>query len=110
MSVSRRADVAPTRRVVSVKFLGFLRRVAGHREISVAVGTDTTVGDLLQTLARTHGDEFSQAVFRAPGEVHTYVRVFLNEDEAQMADRVAPGGVPVEVALLVLPGFEGGSG
>ena len=108
MSVSRNADMALTSRVVSVKFLGFLRRVAGHREIEVAVGADTTVGDLLQTLARTHGDEFGQAVFRSPGEVHTYLRVFLNEEEARVTDRVAPGGFPAEVALLVLPGFEGG--
>lgn len=101
--------MATPSRVVSVKFLGFLRRVAGHREISVAVDAGTTVGDLLQTLARTHGGEFTQAVFRAPGEVHTHLRVFLNEEEARMTDPVVPGGSPAEVALLVVPGFEGGS-
>jgi hypothetical protein len=109
MSASGRADTAPGSRVVSVKFLGYLRRVAGHREIRVAVDADATVDDLLLALARTHGDEFSQAVFRAPGEVHTHLRVFLDEEEARMTDRVAPGGSPAEVALLVVPGFEGGS-
>jgi hypothetical protein len=109
MSASGRADTAPGSRVVSVKLLGYQRRVAGHREIRVAVDADATVDDLLLALARTHGDEFSQAVFRAPGEVHTHLRVFLDEEEARMTDRVAPGGSPAEVALLVVPGFEGGS-
>jgi molybdopterin converting factor small subunit len=108
VSVLRRAATAPTGTVVSVRFLGYLRRVAGHREIEVTVDADTTVDDLLQTLARTHGEEFSRAIFRAPGEVHTYLRVFLNEEEARMTDRVAPGGSAAEMALLVVPGFEGG--
>ena len=98
----------PTR-VVSVKFLGFLRRVAGQREISVAVDPDATVSDLLQALARTYGPDFTESVFRAPGEVHTHLRVFLNEEEAGMTDRITLGGSPAEVALLVVPGFEGGS-
>jgi hypothetical protein len=108
MSASGRPDTAPASRVVSVKFLGYLRRVAGHREIRVTVDADATVDDLLQTLARTHGDAFSRAVFRAPGEVHTHLRVFLNEEEARLTDPVAPGGSPAELALLVVPGFEGG--
>jgi hypothetical protein len=102
-------EMAPPSRVVSVMFLGFLRRVAGHREIRVAVDADATVEDLLQALARTYGGSFSDAVFRAPGEVHTHLRAFLNGEEARMTDRVAPGGSPAEVALLAVPGFEGGS-
>ena len=101
--------MATPSRVVSVTFLGFLRRVAGHREIRVAMDADATVDHLLQTLVRTYGGDFSDAVFRAPGEVHTHLRVFLNEEEARMSDRVAPGGSPADVALLVVPGFEGGS-
>lgn len=100
--------MATTSRVVSVKFLGSLRRVAGHREICVAVDADATVSDLLQTLAHAYGRDFSETVFRAPGQVHTYLRVFLDEEEARMNDRVAPEGSPAEVALLVMPGFEGG--
>lgn len=109
MSAAPRPDTAPISRVVSVKFLGFLRRVAGCREIRVTVDADATVDDLLRTLARTHGEAFSEAVFRAPGEVHTHLRVFLNEEEARPTDRIAPGDSPAEVALLVVPGFEGGS-
>jgi len=110
LSASGRADTTPAGRVVSVKFLGYLRRVAGHREIRVAVDADATVDDLLQTLARAHGDEFSQAVFRAPGEVHTHLRAFLDEHDAELDDRVArAGGAATSVAVLVVPGFEGGS-
>jgi molybdopterin converting factor small subunit len=108
MSASGCAETAPAGRVVSVKFLGYLRRVAGHREIEVAVDADTTVDDLLQTLARTHGEVQPGRLPRAGRGVHTYLRVFLNEEEARMTDRVAPGGSPAEMALLVVPGFEGG--
>jgi molybdopterin converting factor small subunit len=101
--------VATSSRTVSVKFLGFLRRVAGHREVGVAVSVDATVGDLLQALAGRYGDAFTEAVFRAPGEVHTHLRVFLNGDEARLTDRLTGDGSSAEVALLIVPGFEGGS-
>ncbi len=98
-----------TGRVVSVKCLGFLRHVVQAGEVGIAVDAEATVGDLLRALADRYGRDFSEAVFRVPGEVHTHVRVFLNEEEARVGDRVAPGGAPAEVAVLVVPGFEGGS-
>lgn len=95
--------------IVSVKFLGALRRLAGHRETRIAVDTDATVADLLEALARTYGRDFSDAVFRVPGELQTHVRVFLDERETSLTDRVGSAGSTGEVALLVVPGFEGGS-
>ena len=100
--------MATTSPVVSVTFLGVLRRVAGHREMTLAMDADATVSDLLQALVRACGRDFDEAVFRAPGEVHTYLRVFVNEEEARMTDRVAPAGSAADVAVLVMPGFEGG--
>jgi hypothetical protein len=73
------------------------------------VGPDATVDDLLRALAGMYGDDFREAIFRAPGEAHTHLRVFLDEEEARLTDRVTPGGAAAEVALLVVPGFEGGS-
>lgn len=96
-------------RVVSVTFLGALRRLAGRRETHVAIDADATVADLLETLGQTYGRAFNDAVFRTPGELQTYVRVFLDEQEAAPTDRVVAGGSAGAVALLIVPGFEGGS-
>ena len=101
--------MATTGRVVSVKFLGFLQRLAGHREASVEVAADATLADLLDALARSYGPAFASAIFRNPGEVHTHLRVFVNEEEAQVTDRIVTGGEAAQVAVLVVPGFEGGS-
>jgi molybdopterin converting factor small subunit len=95
--------------VVPVKFLGLLQHLAGCRKVAVEVDTKATVGDLLASLAALYGPEFTTAVFRAPGEVHTHLRVFLNEQDAQVTDRIAADGEAPQVAVLVVPGFEGGS-
>ena len=95
--------------VVRVKFLGALARLAGQRETSLAIDADATVADLLETMGRAYARGFGDAIFRAPGELQTYLRVFLDEREAGPADRVVAGGSAGEVALLVIPGFEGGS-
>jgi hypothetical protein len=101
--------LASTSRVVSVTFLGFLRHVVRAREITIALDAGATVRDLLEALARAHGARFTEAVFRAPGQVHTHLRVFVDEEEARLDDPVARGDSPAAVALLVVPGFEGGS-
>ncbi len=95
---------------VSVTFLGALGRLAGRREATVAVETSATVGDLLASLAATYGPDFAGALFRVPGEAHTHLRVFLDEQEAALTDRIASAGEAARVAVLVVPGFEGGSG
>ncbi|MBI4594153.1 MAG: MoaD/ThiS family protein [Candidatus Rokubacteria bacterium] len=98
-------------RVVSVKFLGFLQRLAGRREARVEIEEGATVMDLLAHLADGFGPEFAAAIFRAPREAHAHLRVFLNEEEAGVTDPVPAGGEgPASVAVLILPVFEGGSG
>ena len=102
--------MATESRIVSVKFLGFLQRLAGGREASVEVEASATVADLLASLGATYGPEFVGAVFRAPGEAHTHLRVFLNEEEASMTDCVTRGDAPAaRMDLLVLPMVAGGS-
>lgn len=96
--------------MVAVKFLGFLERVAGHRETRVEVDDGATVLDLVAMLAERYGPEFSASVFRAPRQVHTHLRVFLNEEEVGVDDCIArDGSGTAEVTVLVLPAFEGGS-
>lgn len=96
--------------MVRVKFLGFLERVAGHRETTVEVDEGATVLDLVQTLADRYGSRFSSSVFHSPRRVQTYLRVFVNEEQVELNDPVIQDTRgAAEVRLLVLPGLEGGS-
>jgi hypothetical protein len=74
----------------------------------VEIGAGATVADLLARLAANYGPEFAGALFRVPGEVHTHLRVFLDEEEALVTDRIVKAGGAARVAVLVVPGFEGG--
>jgi len=98
------------KRQVTVRFLGFLERLAGRREASVEIEDGTTVQDLLSLLGEAYGAEFRAAVFRAPDQVQvqTHLRVFLNDGEACMTDDVTGPDAPAKVNLMVLPAFEGG--
>lgn len=94
---------------VSVRLLGPLGRLAGARETSVDVTDGTTIVDVLATLATRYGPAFAAAVFRAPREVHTYVRVFVDEQEISVDHAVGrAGGPPAQLAVLAILGFEGG--
>jgi len=97
-------------RVVRLRLLGPLARLAGRRETICVVPEGATVHDLLMTLAARYGPEFASALLRAPGELHTHVRVFVDGADADPHDPVAvgPAAAP-EVTVLVMPIFEGGS-
>lgn len=89
--------------------MGSLAKLAGQREVTVEVEESVTCLDLLDHLADRFGPRFSSSLFRAPGELHTYVRVFLNEEEMRSLDRPLPlhDGRP-QVAVFVLPAMTGG--
>lgn len=96
---------------VAVKFLGFLEKLTGHREITLQVGERSTVLDLLQELNERFGPRFYASVFRVPGELHTYVRIFVNEEEVSSLDLPLPfQDGPTQVAVFLLPAMTGGAG
>ena len=100
----------PTPRVVLVRFLGFLQRLTDHRETSVEIQSETTVLDLLNTLTKRYGEDFSSALFRAPGEVQTYLSIFLDDEEVSVSEPISTDqSTTRKVELLILPIFEGGS-
>ena len=95
---------------IQLKLMGPLGRLAGERETRLLVDEGATVRDLLTLLAARYGPEFAAAIFRAPGEVHTHLRAFLDEQDAELGDPIArEGRTPAAVAVLIVPGFEGGS-
>ncbi len=96
--------------MLSVKFLGYVARLAGARETTVEIDDATTILDVLGALAVRYGPRFASSVFLAPGQVHTHLRVFLGEREAAIDTPIRAGdGSAPELAVLVIPGFEGGS-
>ena len=97
-------------RTVRLRLLGPLARLAGRRETTCAVAEGATVRDLLMALAARYGPEFASALLRAPGELHTHVRVFVDGADADPHDPVVTGPAAApEVTVLVMPIFEGGS-
>ncbi|MEE8349441.1 MAG: MoaD/ThiS family protein, partial [Acidobacteriota bacterium] len=98
----------PAQCQVQVRFLGILERLTGQRETQVEIGTDQVILDLLETLCQRYGEEFSSNLFRAPGKVHTYLRIFLDEMEVQPTDGFTPNSTS-KMELIILPIFEGGS-
>ncbi len=95
---------------VRCRLLGPLARLAGRRETICAVAEGATVRDLLLALAARYGPEFAAALLRAPGELHTHVRVFVDGADAEPNDLVGGGTTPApQVTVLVMPIFEGGS-
>ncbi len=94
---------------MSVKLLGLLPRLAGAREAHVEVEDGATVFDVLTALGARYGADLRSALFRTPADVHSYLRVFLDEEEASISSPVLrPGGAAASVAVLPMHGFEGG--
>ncbi|MEK7387879.1 MAG: MoaD/ThiS family protein [candidate division NC10 bacterium] len=97
-------------RTVRLRLLGPLARLAGRRETTCDVQEGATVRDVLIALAARYGPEFASALLRAPGELHTHVRVFVDGADADPHDPVVTGPAAApEVTVLVMPIFEGGS-
>ena len=100
----------PTHRFVLVRFLGFLQRLTNHRETQVEIQGETTVLELLTILGKRYGPDFTSAIFRAPGEVQTYLSIFLDDEEVPVSEPIsADQSRARKVELLILPVFEGGS-
>ena len=100
----------PTPRVVLVRFLGFLQRLTDHRETQVEIQGETTILELLTTLGKRYGPDFTSAIFRAPGEVQTYLSIFLDDEEVSVSEPIGTDqSTTRKIELLILPIFEGGS-
>ncbi len=100
----------PTHRIVLVRFLGFLQRLTDHRETQVEIQGETTILELLTILGKRYGPDFTSAIFRAPGEVQTYLSIFLDDEEVSVSEPISENqSTARKVELLILPVFEGGS-
>lgn len=91
---------------VQVSYLGLVRNVIGCREEQVEINLGTTIGELLERLARRHGDGFRQSVFRESGELRATALVCVNDrDIAQLQgfDTRLESGEKISVVVGVYP-------
>ena len=93
----------------SVKLFGRLGQQMGERSFSIEIDEGVCLKTLLELLEQRFGEEFSEAIYREPGVLQTYTRIFLNDEPiSDLSTRVtAPDGT-AEVGLILLSAVEGG--
>lgn len=95
-------------RTIVVRFLGALARIAGEREATVEIAEHATIGDVLEVLASRYDPRFAASIFAAPGRLHSYLRVFIDDEEAAVDTPVAHATTP-RMSMLLFPAIEGGA-
>ena len=93
---------------VSVTFMGELPSIIGQRSLQVALPEGATVGELLESLSKTYGDNFTCRVFCAPAKLHHTMLIFVDgenvKDRGGLAAKLGTG----EVEVIMLPMLGGG--
>ena len=98
----------------TVKLFGRLGLLLGERTVSLQLEPGARLADLLQALTERFGEQFSEAIFREPGVLQTYMRIFVNDervDDLMMELPQGAGGASgsaTEVGLILLAAVEGG--
>ncbi len=93
---------------VPVKFMGDLPAVIGRRDLVVTLPEGSKVGDLLVSLSKSYGDDFTSRVFSGPAKLHHYMLVFVDGENIKELGGFAAGLRDGEVEVIMLPMFDGG--
>ena len=96
---------------IRVKFYGIIRDVVDGPQVELQLPQNSTVNDLLRSLADRYGDKFVERVFNSQGDLKTYVRVFINNQEVAgnfLTTRLVTEGESAEALVYVLPATTGG--
>lgn len=93
---------------VKVTLLGEVRSVTGRRHVDVTLSEGSTLRDLLRFLSLELGEGFARRLLKGDGELHHYVKVFVDEIDVQDL-----GGLGVkldcgQVDVMILPMYTGG--
>ena len=93
---------------VRVTFMGELPSIIGQRSLQVALPEGATVGELLESLSKTYGDNFTSRVFCTPAKLHHTMLIFVDgeniKDRGGLAATLGTG----EVEVIMLPMLGGG--
>jgi molybdopterin converting factor small subunit len=96
---------------VRVKFYGVIRDVVDGPQVELELSRDSTVRDLLRSLADRYGEGFVERVMDSQRGIKTYVRLFINDNEIgndSLDTRLATGEAPLQALVYVLPATTGG--
>lgn len=94
---------------VNVRLFGILRFLAQERVVKLNIGEGSNVSDVITELGKRLGAHFLSRIVRAPGELHSYCQIFVNDTQVDdLATQIKPNGRAVEVGIILLAASEGG--
>ena len=98
---------------VEVRFYGFVRDIIGASDastVTLEMPTPSTLGELVNLLAKKFGEKFSQRVLTVTGELESNVRVFVGDTQTASLEEVLGDGEDsfARVKVFVLSGTAGG--
>ncbi len=95
--------------LVSVRLFGILGILGNERLVTLPMAEGATLGDVLVELGKRFGREFMERIFRVPGEMHSYCRVFVNNDQVDDLNKeLVVNGSAAEVGMILLLASDGG--
>ena len=71
---------------VTVKFQAMYREIVGKREIVQTMNSNSTLGDLLNTLAKNYGKDFNEIIDQKTGEIVLDTWIMLNGRSVRKTD------------------------
>ncbi len=94
---------------IQVRFYGVIRDVIGGTSVEVQLAEHSTTRDLLAVLHEKYGQGFADRVLDEKGDVRSYVRLFLNDDQLNDLDTIlAENDSAAKMVIYVMPGSAGG--
>src|ERR1035437_6144777 len=93
---------------VRVTFMGELPSIIGTRSLQVALPEGATVGELLESLSKTYGDNFTCRVFSGPAKLHHTMLIFVDGEDIKERGGLAATLGTGEVEVIMLPMLGGG--
>jgi molybdopterin synthase sulfur carrier subunit len=89
---------------VSVELAGTLARIAGEKRVTVEVGL---LGQVLDSLASGHGEEFRDRLFDGGGRPRRFINIYVNGRDYRFLDKLNTVLHEGDVVTL-LPAVSGG--
>ncbi|MBI4332598.1 MAG: MoaD/ThiS family protein [Chloroflexi bacterium] len=93
---------------VKVVYIGYISQLLGKRQEEISLPDNPTAGDILQELAKAHGETFSSAVLSGDGQaVDSWTRVLVDDRDIRnlqgLSTRVKEGAEVCVMALFEVP-------
>lgn len=71
---------------IKIRFLATFKQVVGKEEITLDFQPETTLGQILDTLAEKYGKDFEEAVDKETGQINVDTLVMLNGQNVRDAN------------------------